>query len=76
MVQTLDNFQDDEKTTDAVVRNFEIIGEAAGRLLKDFINRHLHLTKNNSSKNKWSNSLRFCKQASNQYRGFKRAENK
>jgi len=38
---TLDNFQDDDKTTDAVVRNFEIIGEAAGRLPKDFINRNL-----------------------------------
>jgi uncharacterized protein with HEPN domain len=31
-----DSFQSDEKTTDAVVRNLEIIGEAAGRLPKNF----------------------------------------
>ena len=37
---TLENFQEDEKTTDAVVRNLEIIGEAAGRLPKDFTDRH------------------------------------
>ena len=35
-----ENFQNDEKTTDAVVRNLEIIGEAAGRLPKDFTNQH------------------------------------
>ena len=29
---TLDSFLKDEKTADAVVRNLEIIGEAAGRL--------------------------------------------
>ena len=34
-----ENFQNDEKTTDAVVRNLEIIGEAAGRLPKDFTNQ-------------------------------------
>ncbi len=37
---TQDNFQSDEKTTDAVVRNLEIIGEAAGRLPEDFTNQH------------------------------------
>jgi uncharacterized protein with HEPN domain len=37
---THDNFQSDEKTTDAVVRNLEIIGEAAGRLAEDFTDRH------------------------------------
>jgi uncharacterized protein with HEPN domain len=37
---TQDNFQSDEKTTDAVVRNFEIIGEAAGRLPEDFTSRY------------------------------------
>jgi uncharacterized protein with HEPN domain len=37
---TRENFQNDEKTTDAVVRNLEIIGEAAGRLPKDFTDRH------------------------------------
>jgi uncharacterized protein with HEPN domain len=37
---TQDNFQSDEKTTDAVVRNLEIIGEAASRLPKDFTDQH------------------------------------
>jgi uncharacterized protein with HEPN domain len=37
---TQDIFQSDEKTTDAVVRNLEIIGEAAGRLPKEFTDRH------------------------------------
>ena len=37
---TRENFQNDEKTTDAVVRNLEIIGEAAGRLPKDYTDRH------------------------------------
>ena len=35
---TEDAFQEDAKTIDAVVRNLEIIGEAANRLPKDFIN--------------------------------------
>jgi len=33
---TLDSFMSDEKTIDAVVRNFEIIGEAANRIDLDF----------------------------------------
>ncbi len=33
---TYDLFLDDEKTIDAVVRNFEIIGEAANRVDQDF----------------------------------------
>jgi len=37
---TQDNFQSDEKTTDAVVRNLEIIGEAAARLPEDFTDQH------------------------------------
>ena len=37
---TRESFQSDEKTTDAVVRNLEIIGEAAGRLPEDFIDRN------------------------------------
>jgi len=37
---TQDNFQSDEKTTDAVVRNLEIIGEAAARLPGDFTYQH------------------------------------
>lgn len=31
-----DKFLEDEKTIDAVVRNFEIIGEAANRIDQDF----------------------------------------
>jgi uncharacterized protein with HEPN domain len=37
---TQNRFQNDEKTTDAVVRNLEIIGEAANRLTEDFSDRH------------------------------------
>ncbi len=33
---SLDTFSQDDKTIDAVIRNFEIIGEASGRLPKDF----------------------------------------
>ena len=40
---TQDDFQSDEKTTDAVVRNLEIIGEAAGRLPQYFTDRHLEI---------------------------------
>jgi len=37
---TQDNFQSDEKTIDAVIRNLEIIGEATTRLPEDFTDRH------------------------------------
>lgn len=33
---TFEEFAADEKTVDAVIRNFEIIGEAANRLPEDF----------------------------------------
>jgi uncharacterized protein with HEPN domain len=33
---TYDSFIEDSKTIDAVIRNFEIIGEAANRLPEDF----------------------------------------
>lgn len=33
---TFDDFMNDQKTKDAVVRNFEIIGEAANKLSKSF----------------------------------------
>ncbi|MBX3044243.1 MAG: DUF86 domain-containing protein [Candidatus Kapabacteria bacterium] len=33
---SFDNFSDDDKTIDAVIRNFEIIGEASNHLPKDF----------------------------------------
>jgi uncharacterized protein with HEPN domain len=37
---TQDSFERDEKTSDAVVRNLEIIGEAAARLSEDFTSLH------------------------------------
>ena len=40
---TYDNFIDDDKTVDAVVRNFEIIGEAANRIDPDFRSSHLEI---------------------------------
>jgi uncharacterized protein with HEPN domain len=38
-----ESFQADEKTTDAVVRNLEIIGEASNRLPKDFTDAHAEI---------------------------------
>jgi uncharacterized protein with HEPN domain len=37
---TFDTFIEDSKTLDAVIRNFEIIGEAANRLPDDFKELH------------------------------------
>ncbi len=37
---TFDEFTKDTKTIDAVIRNFEIIGEAANRLPDDFKDNH------------------------------------
>ena len=37
---TFEQFASDNKTIDAVVRNFEIIGEAANRLPKEFKKRY------------------------------------
>lgn len=36
-------FINDDKTIDAVVRNFEIIGEAANRIDEDFKKKHNHI---------------------------------
>jgi uncharacterized protein with HEPN domain len=41
--QSYDQFLGDEKTIDAVIRNFEIIGEAANRLPEDFKKRHSNI---------------------------------
>ena len=38
--QTLEDFATDAKTVDAVIRNFEIIGEAANRLPETFKETH------------------------------------
>lgn len=40
---TFDDFINDSKTIDAVIRNFEIIGEAANRLPEDFKNKNLNI---------------------------------
>jgi uncharacterized protein with HEPN domain len=37
---SFDEFTKDSKTIDAVIRNFEIIGEAANRLPEDFKDKH------------------------------------
>jgi uncharacterized protein with HEPN domain len=37
---TYDEFLSDSKTIDAVIRNFEIIGEAANRLTEEFKDEH------------------------------------
>lgn len=37
---TFEDFIEDNKTVDAVIRNFEIIGEAANRLPEEFKNNH------------------------------------
>ena len=37
---SFDDFISDDKTVDAVVRNFEIIGEAANRVPEDFKSDH------------------------------------
>jgi uncharacterized protein with HEPN domain len=37
---TFDQFKSDSKTVDAVIRNFEIIGEAANRLPDEFKEKH------------------------------------
>lgn len=38
--QSLDDFRSDERTMDAVIRNFEIIGEAARHVPRDVRERH------------------------------------
>lgn len=40
---SFNDFQYDEKTKDAVIRNFEIIGEAANRVNRDFQYTHSQL---------------------------------
>jgi uncharacterized protein with HEPN domain len=40
---SLEEFLDDSKTLDAVIRNFEIIGEAANRLPDNFKDRHTNI---------------------------------
>lgn len=40
---TFDQFIQDSKTVDAVIRNFEIIGEAANRLPEDYKELHANI---------------------------------
>jgi uncharacterized protein with HEPN domain len=41
--QSFEDFTNDNKTIDAVIRNFEIIGEAANRLPKEFKDRYTEI---------------------------------
>jgi uncharacterized protein with HEPN domain len=49
-----DQFQADDKTVDAVIRNFEIIGEAANRIENDFkiLNPQIEWTKMRGFRNR------------------------
>jgi uncharacterized protein with HEPN domain len=40
---TYESFLEDSKTIDAVIRNFEIIGEAANRLPEDYKEKYPHI---------------------------------
>jgi uncharacterized protein with HEPN domain len=40
---SFEQFCEDEKTIDAIIRNFEVIGEAANRLSQDFKDHHLEV---------------------------------
>lgn len=59
---SFDDFLEDSKTVDAVIRNFEIIGEAARRLPKDF-------KKSYSSVN-WSRIIGFRNRIVHDYFGI------
>lgn len=41
--EKFEDFISDRKTVDAVIRNFEIIGEAANRLPENFKNKHISI---------------------------------
>lgn len=41
---TFEDFENDRKTVDAVIRNFEIIGEASSKIDKDFKTKNPHLS--------------------------------
>lgn len=40
---TLETFRDDQKTIDAVIRNFEIIGEATKRIPRTIVEKYPHV---------------------------------
>lgn len=40
---SFETFQNDERTVDAVIRNFEIIGQASSNLTPEFLNQHHHI---------------------------------
>ena len=58
---TFDDFQEDDKTIDAVIRNFEIIGEAASKLSEDF--------KDNNSSVDWHRIRGFRNRIVHDYAG-------
>jgi uncharacterized protein with HEPN domain len=41
---SFEDFINDERTVDAVIRNFEIIGEASRNLSEEFTSRHLQIS--------------------------------
>ena len=49
---TFEDFLNDEKTIDAVIRNFEIIGEASKQLSATFIQQHADI--------EWQRMIAFC----------------
>jgi uncharacterized protein with HEPN domain len=55
-------FINDEKTVDAVVRNFEIIGEAASRIPADFKSVHTGID--------WRRIIGFCNRIIHEYFGI------
>ena len=59
---SFDEFPRDSKTRDAVIRNFEIIGEAARRLLKDFKKSYLSVN--------WSRIIGFRNRIVHDYFGI------
>ena len=59
---SFDQFKSDSKTVDAVIRNFEVIGEAATRLTENY--------KNNNPEIEWSHLRGFRNRIVHEYFGI------
>jgi uncharacterized protein with HEPN domain len=59
---SFDQFKGDSKTVDAVIRNFEVIGEAANRLTENY--------KNNNPEIEWSHLRGFRNRIVHEYFGI------
>lgn len=59
---SFDQFKSDSKTVDAVIRNFEVIGEAANRLTENY--------KNNNPEIEWSHLRGFRNRIVHEYFGI------